>query len=81
VSGIVGGLFQIILLMEVFEIKLDNAVLKRGERGPPAVAEGVSQKHEIADNAVGNHGSIQKKVPMAFNVYLLTRPVKILFLK
>ncbi len=28
VSGIVGGLFQIILLMKVFEIKLNNPVLE-----------------------------------------------------
>jgi hypothetical protein len=59
VFRIVGGLCQIILLMKIFEIKLGNAILKCGERGASPVPEGVSQKHEIADNTVGNHNSIQ----------------------
>jgi hypothetical protein len=61
VSGIVGRLFQIILLIQIFEIKLNNTVLECGERSTPPMAEGVSQEHEIADNAVGNHGSTQGK--------------------
>jgi hypothetical protein len=53
--GIISGLVQKIMLLEVFKIKLDDPVLERRERGPSPVAEGATQKHEIADYAVGDH--------------------------
>ena len=56
VFWIVRGLCQIVLLIEVFEIKLGNAILERGERGATPMTKGIPQKHEIADNTVGNHG-------------------------
>jgi len=61
VFRIVGGLFQIIMLLEVFKIKLGNAVLKCGKRGAPPVTESVTQKHKITDYTVGNQNSIQLK--------------------
>ena len=54
VFGIVGGLFQIIMLLKVFKIKLGNAVLKCGKRGTSPVTESVTQKHKITDYTVGN---------------------------
>jgi len=80
VLGIVGGLFQIIMLLKVFKIKLGNAVLKCGKRGTSPVAESVTQKHKITDYTVGNQffQSIQKFLT-ALNVYCLPFPVKIIF--
>ena len=64
--GIVSGLVQKIVLLEVFKIKLDDPVLESGERGASPVAEGVTQKHEIADNAVGDHDPI---LQTSFNIF------------
>jgi hypothetical protein len=62
VFGIVGGLFQIILLLKVFKIKLGDTVLECGERGAPPVAESVTQKHKITDNTVGNHSFTEQRI-------------------
>ena len=55
--------------MKVFEIKLGNAILERGERGQSPVAEGVSQKHEVADNTIRyhiRHSNILRRMPNSF---------------
>lgn len=75
---IVTGLFHKITLLEVFKIKLDDAVLESGEWGPTPVTESVSQKHKITDNAIGYHFLIFPFiVPDLFHVSLHSSPVQL----
>ena len=56
--------------MEILEIELHDPVLESRKGRTPPVAKSITQKHEIADNTVGNHGSIQGKSLTGFQSIL-----------
>ena len=66
--------------MKILEIELHDPVLECRKRRASPVAKSITQKHEIADNTVGNHGSIQrKKFRLVSNLYFIPFGSKLSF--